>query len=239
MSLALDHETSAAVPRVAVSFETIAGFLRLLSHDVRNDLNAVDLLTAYIQDISGAESIRGELDQLRTAIRYGSERMHRLSRAFDIPRIEAIELPVHVLIEDLRSRILAAKPEAEARLLWNVEDENANVYVDPTLALEVFSELTDNALAFSSHDAPVSVGVFRDEGDVFRWCFAQGMKEPPSHPDQWGRVPFLSARRGHYGLGLFRARRIIDAHKGAIEFLHDRRTERFSTVVRFPGGAVV
>ena len=50
-------------PKVAVSFETIAGFLRLLSHDVRNDLNAVDLLTAYIQDISGAGSIRGELDQ--------------------------------------------------------------------------------------------------------------------------------------------------------------------------------
>jgi signal transduction histidine kinase len=239
MSLALDQETAAAAPRVAVSFETIAGFLRLLSHDVRNDLNAVDLLTAYIQDISGAEPIRGELDQLRTAIRYGSERMHRLSRAFEMPRIEAIEIPVHVLIEDLRSRMLSSKPEAEPRLLWNVEDEDANIYVDPTLALEVFFELTDNALAFSTHDSSVSVGVFRDESDDFKWCFEQGMKDPPSHPDQWGRVPFLSARRGHYGLGLFRARRIVDAHKGAIEFSHDRQTERFSTVVRFPRGVVV
>lgn len=239
MSLALDHETSAAAARVAVSFETIAGFLRLLSHDVRNDLNAVDLLTAYIQDISGAEPIRGELDQLRTAIRYGSERMHRLSRAFDIPRIEAIEIPVHVLIEDLRSRMMASKPEADARLLWNVEDENANIYVDPTLALEVFCELTDNALAFSTHESSVSVRVFRNEGDVFSWCFEQGMHEAPLHPDQWGRVPFLSARRGHYGLGLFRARRIIEAHKGSIEFSHDRRTERLSTVVHLPGGGTV
>lgn len=239
MSPALDHEISAAAPKVAVSFETIAGFLRLLSHDVRNDLNAVDLLTAYIQDISGAEPIRGELDQLRTAIRYGSERMHRLSRAFDVPRIESLELPVHVLIEDLRSRVLACKPEAEARLVWSVEDENASIDLDPTLALEVFFELVDNALAFSAHDSAVSVSVSRSEDDVLCWRFEQAMKDPPSHPEQWGRVPFLSARRGHYGLGLFRARRIVDAHKGAIEFSHDRRTERFSTVVCFAGGTGV
>jgi hypothetical protein len=63
MSPTLSEGISTMQPKVAVSFETIAGFLRLLSHDVRNDLNAVDLLTAYIQDISGAGSIRGELDQ--------------------------------------------------------------------------------------------------------------------------------------------------------------------------------
>ena len=234
MSPASSEDTSAVAPRVAVSFETIAGFLRLLSHDVRNDLNAVDLLTAYIRDISGAESIRGELDQLRTAIRYGSERMHRLSRAFDAPRVEAIELPVHILIDDLRAQMIAAKPELQTRLHWRVEEEDANICVDPTMALEVFRELTDNALAFSPYDSVVSISVLTGEGDVFKWCFEQGMKDAPSNPDQWGRVPFLSSRRGHYGLGLFRARRIIEAHKGSIDFLHDSGTQKLSSVVRFP-----
>lgn len=239
MSPILSEEIAPILPKVAVSFDAIAGFLRLLSHDVRNDLNAVDLLTAYIQDVSGAESIRGELGQLRTAIRYGSERMHRLSCAFDTPRIDAIELPLHVLMDDLRAQMLSAKPEIEPRLQWRIEDENTNVFVDPMLAMEVFRELADNALAFSVHDSLVHVRVAVNEGHSFEWCFAQNLKEPSGNPDHWGRSPFLSARRGHYGLGLFRARRIIEAHKGSIEFRHDRKTEVLYSVVRLPLEGVV
>ena len=243
MSPTLSEDISTVLPKVAVSFETIAGFLRLLSHDVRNDLNAVDLLTAYIQDVSGAESIRGELGQLRTAIRYGSERMHRLSRAFDTPRVDAIELPLHVLMDDLRAQMLLAKPEIEPRLQWRIEDENTNVFVDPTLAMEVFRELADNALAFSAHDSIVHLIVHLmvtgNEAHCLEWRFAQNLKEPISNPDNWGRSPFLSDRRGHYGLGLFRVRRIVEAHKGSLEFVHDRKTEILSAVVRFPLEGVV
>ena len=239
MSPTLSEVISTMQPKVAVSFETIAGFLRLLSHDVRNDLNAVDLLTAYIQDISGAESIRGELDQLRTAIRYGSERMHRLSRAFEMPCVEATGLPLHVLTDDLRAQMLSLRPEMELRLQWRIEDESANVVIDPTLSMEVFRELADNALAFSPYDSVVQVTVTGNGGHCLEWCFAQNLKEPSGDPDNWGRTPFLSARRGHYGLGLFRARRIIEAHKGTIEFMHDRKLEVLSAVVRFPSEAVV
>lgn len=239
MSPTLSEDTSTIPPKVAVSFETIASFLRLLSHDVRNDLNAVDLLTAYIQDVSGAEPIRGELGQLRTAIRYGSERMHRLSRAFDMPRVDAIELPLHVLMDDLRAQMLSANSEVESRLQWMIEDESTNVFVDPTLVMEVFRELADNALAFSPCDSRVTVTVSGNAGHCFEWRFAHNLREPSGNPDNWGRSPFLSARRGHYGLGLFRARRIIDAHKGSIEFMHDRKTEVLSAVVRFPLEGVV
>ena len=239
MSPTLSEDISTMQPKVAVSFETIADFLRLLSHDVRNDLNAVDLLTAYIQDVSGAESIRGELGQLRTAIRYGSARMHRLSRAFEMPRVDAIGLPLHVLMDDLRAQMLSVKPEIEPRLQWRIEDESANVFVDPTLAMEVFRELVDNALAFSPHDSVVNVTVTGNAGNCLEWCFTQNLKEPSGNPDNWGRSPFLSTRRGHYGLGLFRSRRIIDAHKGSIEFMHDRRIEVLCAVVRFPLEGVV
>lgn len=239
MSPVLNEDSAHSPPKVAVSFEALAGFLRLLSHDVRNDLNAVDLLTAYIQDVTGAESIRAELAQLRTAIRYGSERMHRLSRAFDLPRVDAISLPLHVLMDDLRAQLLAENPEIETRVRWQIEDEHESVFVDPTLAMEVVRELADNALAFSPHGSHVNVTVGVNAIHSLEWRFSQTLRETSASPDQWGRSPFLSSRRGHYGLGLFRARRIVEAHKGSMEFMHDRKTNILTALVRFPLEVVV
>jgi signal transduction histidine kinase len=201
----------------AVPFPRMAEFLRLLAHDVRNDLNAVDLLTAYIRDIAAEPGVRGELDQLRTAIRYGSERMQRLSRAFQNPEPDRIPIPAAVLIEAIQARLAQADSGLFSRVRWTRVPEEGIVGVDVGLFEEVFRELLENAAAFSEPDAGV---VFRVEvfAEEVHFIVEQNLEELPRGFAEWGKKPFVSTRRGHYGLGLFRVRRVLEAHGADLVF---------------------
>jgi signal transduction histidine kinase len=193
-----------------VPFTRMAEFLRLLAHDVRNDLNAVDLLTAYIRDIAAEPGVRGELDQLRTAIRYGSERMQRLARAFQNPDPEKFPIPVQILVEEFQSRFEQAHPDVAKRVRWEEIPGEGVLSADVVLLGEAVCELLENAAAFSPAEAEL---VFRVELARHRMSFVveQPLGNEPGNWEEWGRKPFVSARRGHYGLGLFRVRRLLEA----------------------------
>jgi K+-sensing histidine kinase KdpD len=222
-----------------VPFPRMAQFLRLLAHDVRNDLNAVDLLTAYIRDIAAEPGVRGELDQLRTAIRYGSERMQRLSRAFQNPEPDKFPIPVRVLVENFQMNLAQASPQGFERIRWREIPEEGVLSVDATLLEEVLNELVENALAFSAEDAGLEFGVEVAGCGV---CFV--VEQPAGHAlcgdaKEWGRQPFVSTRRGHYGLGLYRARRLVEALGAGLEFVGEPQRGVLQSRVEFlPEGGV-
>jgi two-component system sensor histidine kinase RegB len=202
-----------------VPFSRMAQFLRLLAHDVRNDLNAVDLLTAYIRDLAAEPGVRGELDQLRTAIRYGSERMQRLSRAFQNPEPEKFPIPLRVLVENFQKNTAQNSGVSIARMRWKETPAEGVLSVDSVLLEELLHELVENALAFSAEDGTVE---FRVEESASGLVFVveQELAETLcGEPGEWGKQPFTSTRRGHYGLGLFRARRLVEALGGSLHFV--------------------
>lgn len=224
----------------AVPFTRMAEFLRLLAHDVRNDLNAVDLLTAYIRDMAEEPGVRGELDQLRTAIRYGSERMQRLARAFQTPDPEKFPIPVGVLVEDVRARVERMHPEVFSRVEWEGIPGERVLSVDVGLMGEAFCELIENAASFAADGAAVVFRVdFPGPGGV-HFVLEQRLAETLVHMsgecELWGRKPFVSARRGHYGLGLFRVRRVLEAHGTGVRFVPDRQRGVLETRVEFDRG---
>ena len=65
--------------------ERLEAFLRLLTHDIRNDLNAVDLLCAYVQEIASDEEVVTELGQVRAGTQFAARRMLAVSRALQRP----------------------------------------------------------------------------------------------------------------------------------------------------------
>jgi signal transduction histidine kinase len=210
----------------------MAEFLRLLAHDVRNDLNAVDLLTAYIRDIAAEPGVRGELDQLRTAIRYGSERMQRLSRAFQTPEPEKFFIPVSVLTGDFQERFRNANREVFARVHWADTAVVESLCVDVDLMMEVFSELLENAAAFSRPDSDLFFGVRKMDGGVV-FVVGQPAEEVFTDCESWGKRPFVTSRRGHYGLGLFRVRRLLEAHGAQLRFVPSRTHRALEARVEF------
>ncbi len=217
-----------------IALHRVEGFLRQLAHDVRNDLNAMDLLISYAEDLGVGGAAAQTLDQLHGAVRYGAARMQRLARAFQVPVPECIPYPVDLLFEDLRDRIGLERPELAARLQWKFTGEASRPAVDPVLVLEALTELLENAAAFSPAEEPVLVLASAREGGGL-WQVRQHCMEPPRDPAQWGVRPLESSRRAHYGLGLFRVRRILRAHGASLGFEHEVVPGILTAEVYFPG----
>jgi K+-sensing histidine kinase KdpD len=215
-----------------ISVARLEAFLRQLSHDVRNDLNAMELLISYVEyEGSGGDAVNA-LKQLHDAVRYGAKRMLRVSKAVQEPDLNTILYPADVLHEDLRERLMLQHPELANRISWDGCAVTAVMLVDATLVLEAFTELLDNAAAFSSSAMPVRMSVDAFRGKV-RWRIIQHAEESPLNIGQWGRIPLVSTRRSHYGLGLFRVRRILRAHSAVLAFEYDEADQVLVSEVVF------
>ncbi len=217
-----------------VSVELVDAFLRQLSHDVRNDLNAMDLLISYAEDLGAGEKAGAALEQLHGAVRYGSQRMVRISKAFQIPMPDRIPYPVDLLFEDLRDRLSVERPELSGRLRWVFSGEPCLALLDPVLVLEAMTELLQNAAAFSAPEEPVHVAA-QGDGDGAFWRVEQSAPLPVKGMQQWGLRPLESSRRAHYGLGLFRVRRILQALGARLTYSHDLERGVLRSEVFFPG----
>jgi signal transduction histidine kinase len=219
-----------------VSVELVDAFLRQLSHDVRNDLNAMDLLISYAEDLGAGEKAASALEQLHGAVRYGSQRMVRISKAFQIPTPDRIPYPVDLLFEDLRDRLSVERPELSHRLRWVFSGDPCLALLDPVLVLEAMTELLQNAAAFSASEEPVHVAA-QGDGDGAFWRIEQSAPLPLKGMPQWGMRPLESSRRAHYGLGLYRVRRILQSLGAKLNFSHDLERGVLLSEVFFPGTA--
>jgi len=222
-----------AAEEAVVAVERLEAFLRQLSHDVRNDLNAMDLLTSYVEDLQPIGSVREALGQLHDSVRYGSKRMLRLSRFVQKCESECIPYPSDLLFEDFRSRFKREKPLVFPRTVWERRGARIVVPLDPELVMEALVELLDNALGFSPADSTVQVEL-ETQSDGVLWRFTQSSTSCASGIESWGKRPLESSRPPHYGIGLFRARRIIAAHRGWLRFDKEKVAAALLSEVFFP-----
>lgn len=222
-------------PSGGIQVENVGAFLRRLAHDIRNDLSAIQLLVAFLQEGEGADARSEVGGQVNEALRHGSRRMARVARAFEVPSVERIDYPLELFFEDFKGRALAARPELSERVVWRLKGGQETASLDPALAMEALDELLENALAFSPLDSSIYVTAVGG-GTGVEWCFSQSTQSIPQAYDLWGRSPLVGSRKGGYGLGLFRARRIIEAHGGRLGFAYSAETCALSADVFFPGG---
>lgn len=216
--------------------ESVGSFFRTLSHEIRNDLNAIELLSAYVQEIAGPGAVRDELRQVRASAQYAARRLVSVLRSFQTPEPEWIEYSFAGVAEDWRRVLQKEKPEAAARVDWEIAEGHLAWKVDVSLVLELLDELLENAVGFSPRESRVGVSL-RMDGATGYWEIRQQASPPESDPAQWGKVPLASTRSRHYGLGLFRSRRIVEALCGELGYLYDESRREIVTWVRFPGGS--
>lgn len=77
-----------------------------------------------------------------------------------------------------------------------------------------------NAIQFADAGGRVNVRSFAEDGNVI-FDISEPCVSAPSSPQTWGMEPFVTTRRGAYGLGVFRARMILAAHHGDLVYHHD------------------
>jgi len=123
--------------------------------------------------------------------------------------------------------------ELAAQIEWNLSLGNDAIEIDPHLLQEAFVEILRNA---NTHDRGEGAFVFevRREGGSVEFRLTEPKTNLEGTTEDWGGRPLERVRSGHYGLGLFRARGIFEAHHGKYRVHFDPAASVLETIVTLP-----
>jgi K+-sensing histidine kinase KdpD len=216
-----------------VAWSDVVRFIRQLSHDLRNHLNAIELQSAYISELAGENELKDEIKRLRGMISGLTSALQSLSKAISDVKPNLIPYRATDFAEDLRKKIDHDFSGESAAITWNVQVGDAMLNVDPQLLQEALNELFANAFRHTRGKANVVVTVKMENGQ-----FLFIMEEPKAPlegtADNWRCEPLRKVSPNHYGLGLHRVRGIVEAHGGKMHAQYDPNASKLMTTVALP-----
>jgi two-component system, OmpR family, sensor histidine kinase MtrB len=200
-------------------------FLAGVAHDIRNPLGALKMATDMI---APDQSLPPEPRLRQLVARIGRQigRLERMVHDFlDASRIESGHLELQTEDCDVRELVrvtldLFEPVAASHRLVVSVPDEPVRVQCDPMRIEQVLANLVNNAIKYSPPGGSVRVAIARRPEAVVITVADEGVGMSADEIDH----VFDPFRRGAgaglgipgAGLGLFVARRIVEAHGGEI-----------------------
>jgi K+-sensing histidine kinase KdpD len=200
---------------LTVPWSTAVRFIRQLSHDLRNDLNAIELQSAYISELTQDQKLTDEINRLREVVSGLNATLQRLSRGVGEVAPNQISYPANEFLTDMRTQIERSFSKESHQIIWDVQLRDEMLNIDPQLFQEVFIELFTNAF---QHDR--DKGALLAKAGVIDGRFVFTLQEPKAifsaDTQKWGREPLCKIRQRHYGLGLNRVRAIMEAHSGEL-----------------------
>lgn len=208
-------------------------FVRQFSHDLRNHLNAAELQAAYIAEIAQDSEVKDEIKRLRAMISEVGTSLQRVTSALSAPRLTLMPYGAADLLDDLRQKLAADNPSESAKIEWNVQAGDVSLQIDPQALQPALLELFANAFRHDRAEGAISVEA-RIEGDRLICTIREPKRTFERSTQNWGREPFHDIGQGHYGLGLHRARAIIEAHDGQLNARYDSPASSLVTTVVLP-----
>ena len=228
-----DNSSEAPTDSLTVPWTDTVRFVRQLSHDLRNDLNAIQLQSAYIGEVTQDEELTSEIKRLREVVSGMNSTLQLISRAVGEIAPNLITYPTGEFLTDMRMQIERQFSKENHEITWDVQIQDGMLNIDPQLFQEVFVELFANAF---QHDRGKGALVARATISDERFLFS--LHEPKavfsSDTQNWGREPLRNIRQRHYGLGLNRVRAIVEAHGGELQAQYDAKTATLISTVALP-----
>jgi K+-sensing histidine kinase KdpD len=225
--------TNPSSDSMKVSWSKVTRFVRQLSHDLRNHLNAVELQSVYLSELTEDAELKSEIKRLREMIGQLGTVLQKLSADMAPIKTNLMEYRAHDFIEDIRRKFNNDFPDEAPRLHWKTQLGEAVVDVDPQLFQQAFFELFANAFRHEAKAEGLKVTVSAEKG---RFIFA--LHEPKESFDlpteKWACEPLRNVTQGHYGLGLNRVRGIVEAHGGNFHTQYDPAASALVTTIALP-----
>jgi K+-sensing histidine kinase KdpD len=218
---------------LSVSWTDIVRFVRQLSHDLRNHLNAAELQAVYISELTGDAELKTEIKRLRATIAGLGAILQKLSA--DLGQIKPSLMPYRAVdfVEDLRQKFAHDFPQESAAVNWDVQPGDATLNVDPQLLQQALLELFANAFQHERGQGQLAATAKIDND---RFVFT--LREPKARfelaTENWGREPLRKISQGHYGLGLNRVRVIVETHGGELHARYDPTESVLLTTITLP-----
>ena len=216
-----------------VPWSDMVRFVRQLSHDLRNDLNAIELQSAYIGELAQDQELTSEIKRLREVVSGMNSTLQLLSKAVGEVTPNLVTYPAAEFMTDMRTQIERNFPKEDHEVTWDVQLQDQMLNVDPQLFQEVFVELFANAFQHDrGNGALVARATISDGTLVFSLQESKAVFS--SDTRNWGREPLRHIKQRHYGLGLNRVRAIIDAHGGKLQAQYDPKAATLISTMTLP-----
>jgi K+-sensing histidine kinase KdpD len=217
----------------SVAWPDMVKFVRQLSHDIRNNLNAVELQSAYLAELAEEAGMKNEIQRLREMISQIGISLQRLTAGLSQVNPNLIPYSAADFVEDLKQKLAKELPDNAAKVTWDVQLKDATLQIDPQLAQQAFLEIFSNAFQHERNIKSIAAKTYIDNNH-----FVFEVREPKVSfelsTENWGREPLRNVSQGHYGLGLNRARSIAEAHGGDFRAEYDRKTLTLITTMTLP-----
>ena len=209
-------------------------FVRQLSHDLRNHLNAVELQAAFLGEIASDQEMKDEVKRLREMLGTTGSALQKLSADMGQARLNPISYKAADFMDDLRQKLSSITGEDASKIEWNINVGELMLDLDPQLIFSALQELIANAQRFGKGNSLTIAASANDHDQV-----VLSLSEPKadfSHDlSNWSREPLKNISHGHYGLGLNRARIIVESHGGKLEASYDSQAKNLITRITLPG----
>ncbi len=216
-----------------IPLANVVQFLRQFIHDIRNHLNAAELQSAYLGEITESKEAKDEIKRLRAMISEASASLQLITSSLSEPRLTRMPYTTDDFLTDLRQKVETTFPVEGPKVIWDIKVKDAKLEIDPQALLPVLTELFDNAFRHDPAGDPISFEAQIQEGRLLL-LIREPKKGFSGSTEGWGRKPFVSIRKGHYSLGLHRAFTIIEAHGGQLSAHYDSAASTLVTTVVFP-----
>lgn len=198
-------------------------FLAIVSHDLRNPLNAIALNTQLLQRMFSSGDPR--LERISRSLNSSIAQMKRIiSDLLDLAAIEAGKLSVQlrpgdarVPIEEAVENFRSISAERAIRLDARIPPDPLGACFDPGRIVQVLENLIDNALKFTPDGGRISVeGRLTDHVEILVRDTGPGLS-PEEISVIFERFRQVEKRgRRALGLGLYISRSIVESHAGRI-----------------------
>lgn len=198
-------------------------YIDLISHDLRNPLNAVMLRAQALQRTlqkKGLEQESADLEKLLTS----AKQMNALiGDLVETTRLETGRLELRKAVVDVGDRVAQVvaripSPPERCRIEFPPQDRPVSVLADAVRLDRVIENLISNALKYSREE-PVRVALSRRGNEAVVSVSDRGVgvaaADLPRLFQRFYRGSTVGSRDG-LGLGLYNARLIVEAHGGRI-----------------------
>jgi K+-sensing histidine kinase KdpD len=233
MAASHDQPDSAAAADIQVPMPIVVRFIRQLSHDLRNHLNAAELQSAFLKEIAEDGEVKSEIQRLRGMLSELGSTLQKLTATLAPPKLNQMPYGAPMFMEDLQQKVKSEFAADAGNFEWDVRITSGMLNIDPQLLQQALLELLSNALRHERGNGNIAISAATTNGKL-----TLTLREPKTtftgSTDRWGREPFQSVKHGHYGIGLHRARSIIEAHEGELDASHDAAAGALVTTVRLP-----
>lgn len=200
-------------------------FLGVAAHDLRNPLHSILLLSEFLLDDIHAEELRELIFEIRNSSQFMAKLLDDL---LDVAKIESGGVKLDYTPVDMnqlaqhnvqRNQVLAQRKDVRLELEGHLNDV---VIADEAKLEQMLNNLITNAVKFSPEGSRVLVRLI--DADTTFVCQVQdwGSGIPPEIQEHLF-TPFRKGQTGtagekSTGLGLTIVKRIVEAHRGTIEF---------------------